>query len=181
MIVIGQSSAYQIKWEESSKSFLKNERLLPVPTFSGAVHSPSGNFLPVYSVSLPVNSDAGAEVKIINAVFDTLNDTTILSLLQNEIVLNTYSVTDRKKHFAQVSFVPLRKNGTIVERLVSFDLLTTQKPFNSNSQRAQRAYAANSVLATGKWIKVGVSAEGIYKLDYNYLYILHENNYILFL
>ena len=31
--------------------------------------------------------------------------------------------------------------------------------------QAQRVYAANSVLATGNWIKIGVKQAGVYKID----------------
>ncbi len=38
-----------------------------------------------------------------------------------------------------------------------------------SSTKAQRVYAANSVLSTGTWYKIGVKQEGIYKIDLAFL------------
>ncbi len=35
--------------------------------------------------------------------------------------------------------------------------------------QAQRSYAPTSVLATGQWVKIGVTQEGIYRVDQNQL------------
>jgi len=39
----------------------------------------------------------------------------------------------------------------------------------------QRNYAANSVLSTGSWFKIGVNQEGIYKIDIPFLNSLGIN------
>ena len=39
----------------------------------------------------------------------------------------------------------------------------------------QRNYAANSVLSTGNWFKIGVKQEGIYKIDIPFLNSLGIN------
>lgn len=40
---------------------------------------------------------------------------------------------------------------------------------------AQRTYVSNSVLASGNWFKIGVTKEGIYKIDVNFLTALGVN------
>jgi hypothetical protein len=39
----------------------------------------------------------------------------------------------------------------------------------TQNYKAGNAFASSSVLASGSWYKLGVSADGIYKIDYNYL------------
>ena len=34
---------------------------------------------------------------------------------------------------------------------------------------AQRQYASNSVLSSGKWYKIGILKEGVYKIDVSFL------------
>ena len=41
--------------------------------------------------------------------------------------------------------------------------------------KAQRSYAANSVLASGSWYKIAVKQEGVYKIDVNFLNALGIN------
>lgn len=53
--------------------------------------------------------------------------------------------------------------------LLSCILLFAEQAF------AQRTYAANSVLATGNWYKIGVTKEGIYKIDVAFLSKLGVN------
>ena len=44
-----------------------------------------------------------------------------------------------------------------------------------SSAKAQRVYAANSVLSTGTWYKIGIKQEGVYKIDLPFLSALGVN------
>ncbi|HEY6160195.1 MAG TPA: hypothetical protein VI112_03205, partial [Bacteroidia bacterium] len=76
----------------------------------------------------------------------------------------------KKEYFAFTRFYPFRINPQTgaIEKLVSFHLQLTPSYTNRPVQTVQN-YAANSVLATGDWYKVGVTVDGVYKLSYSFL------------
>lgn len=75
---------------------------------------------------------------------------------------------EKKQTVSHVSVRPVRRNPQTgqPERLTSFDYSYTRasESFASRGTLA-RTHAANSVLRTGEWFKVGVAESGIYKLD----------------
>lgn len=82
----------------------------------------------------------------------------------------------QKKELLHISFVPfLQKEGQWL-RLSSFKLHVSPKttalakaaPLSSTNTSASR-YAAQSVLASGKWVKIRVEKEGIYQLTHSQL------------
>ena len=85
-------------------------------------------------------------------------------------VNQTISV-NRKQAELVVSFVPLVVRDGQYQKLVSFMLEVDShaKPQTRRSRRAEDAsserYAAHSVLATGKWVKICIPQTGIYQLS----------------
>ena len=56
-----------------------------------------------------------------------------------------------------------------MKKLVSYELDIQQPSQPLRKTSGNRIYAANSVLASGTWYKVGINAQGLYKLDYNFM------------
>lgn len=90
-------------------------------------------------------------------------------------VLDTQVVVEKKRGAIEVSFVPLVCRDGRYQILVSFMLEIDSKPRRRSVRRAnaQQAssvsdrYAAHSVLASGKWAKIRVPADGVYQLTSN--------------
>lgn len=79
---------------------------------------------------------------------------------------------ERRRPVSFVTFAPLRRNpqtGTL-ERLIGFDYTTTAGA--APRPGGVRSYAAQSVLAQGRWIKIGVPESGVYRIDRNQLQAL---------
>ena len=94
-------------------------------------------------------------------------------IMQNETIttdfLTTHSIEyEKKTPLASVTIVPIRKINNQYEKLISFTLRILYSS-KSNSKSATNIYASNSVLSSGSWFKVGVTKDGIYKIDYRYL------------
>lgn len=87
-------------------------------------------------------------------------------------VLDTQVVVEKKRGAIEVSFVPLVYRDGRYQILVSFMLEIDSKPLRRSVRRANALmapsapgrYAAHSVLASGKWAKIRVPADGIYQL-----------------
>ncbi|MDR2011182.1 MAG: type IX secretion system sortase PorU [Bacteroidales bacterium] len=85
----------------------------------------------------------------------------------------------RHQSFLNFELVPLRRNkntGTI-ERLVYFNYKVTYSPVTSQKSQKNRNYASNSKLSDGKWYKIKVYEEGMYKLTYSQLIQMGFSNF----
>ena len=90
--------------------------------------------------------------------------------ISNTIDVNTKQVFTKKVPALVYDFVPLRKNASTgkIEKLVAFDI--TISPLESlKSSSRSNTYAPESVLKSGTWYKVGITKDGVYKIDFNYL------------
>lgn len=132
--------------------------------------------LPYYSskVKVPAGYKNG-KVALSNVAFEELSPEEAavaakFSNLSNSIVVNTSLVFTKKVPALMYDFVPLRKNSTNgkIEKLVAFDIVVSPIEGNRSSGRSH-SYASESVLNTGTWFKVGITKDGVYKIDFNYL------------
>lgn len=112
------------------------------------------------------------ELSLINEKWEPINElekTKInnINLLENKII--NYSITkERGKRFLQITIPAIRNIDNHLEKLVSFTLSISQKSTSpikifNNSSKTQ------SVLSSGKWIKVSVENSGIHKITYSEL------------
>ncbi|MBI2269426.1 MAG: type IX secretion system sortase PorU [Bacteroidetes bacterium] len=169
----------KIAWEAIQvNKFSENEsnRFL---SFKGAVYN--SNHLPEYfeRIKLPDGTaHVGAELS--NAVYEELSSEEIelVSISNNEIKPNVAIAYDRKVPYALIRFIPIRKNPSSgkYEKLVSFKLQLSTSSNNTTANATaksyspdQKIYASNSVLATGKWFRIGLTRDGVYKLTYDFL------------
>jgi hypothetical protein len=67
-----------------------------------------------------------------------------------------------------VEMIPFRKNDDRAGRKTG-DLYPACAHYPQSQKRSGNAYAENSVLSSGRWYKIAVSNEGMYKLDYNFI------------
>ncbi|HQQ01410.1 MAG TPA: type IX secretion system sortase PorU [Bacteroidales bacterium] len=125
--------------------------------------------VPVYmeEVLLPEGSNE-LEYRLTNQQFETVE--LKIEGIGTEIKPVITIVTERKQKKARVCFIPLRlnpENGKL-EKLVSFE---ANLNFLKNEQKNITAsgFAATSVLASGKWYKIGIAQTGIYKISYQNL------------
>lgn len=91
--------------------------------------------------------------------------------LPNEITASVRNYTERKRDFASVSFVPLRRNPMTgqPEKLVQFQLTTLEVPSSVRKAAPAAGFAPSSQLASGEWFKVGVAQDGVYRITYEQL------------
>jgi hypothetical protein len=148
--------------------------------FYGSINPSKYDYLPVYAAELTLNTNADLVITINNAVYEPVNTDGVEfnnQLIQNNIDFQ-YSIQYYKKSpVANIYFIPLRKNNFGgIEKLVSGEIDVTI--VNKSQQRSSRSgvnWPPNTVLATGSWYKIGVPANGIYKIDAAFLNSLGIN------
>lgn len=170
-------SKYSIAWLEPGSVKISDAETQRFLNFSGARFEVEDAFLPRYFHKVAIaNNDNSFATVLENEVFEPLSSTEVSiiknpSLISTEIIVKSVISTVKKQKSGVVSFIPIRKNSSTgkYEKLVSFDFsVTTNSSSAKSSSRAVHVYAANSVLQTGTWYKIGLTQDGIYKLSYSF-------------
>lgn len=166
----GQKIHMTLNWTNPvEKNQESSEKML---VFTNATYPDDETLLPYFYYRTRV-ADVRAQymVSLVNPVYIALNqqEKDILKniTLSNNIGISTNIDVQRKTPYLQISFVPIRKNPSsgMLEKLVSFDLAISNTGQLKNL-KATKDYPAESVLKTGKWIKIKLQSDGIYKLTY---------------
>jgi len=166
-----QSVSRNLAWTAAVNADIPGIKMQKALHFDGASYDENND--PYFFERLPLTGNpATVEVSLLNPVYEELREKEYLhatgKLASDPFVSATVNIK-RKKAFASVTVVPFRKNPVTgnVERLMSFNLQVT--PSGMARTQGIRVYADNSVLASGRWYKVSIARNGIYKLDYSFL------------
>ena len=149
-----------------------------VPAFEGATVDPTER-LPYYRLRLPQHID---NFTIAEAVYQpfTSEDQKLFGKYNfgaNPEIHITNS-TQNKVPVAVVTLLPIRRNpqSNQLEKLTSFTYKYTSVAIKAeNAKTSTHTYASNSVLSTGTWYKLAVTASGVYKIDKSLLQALGVN------
>ena len=139
------------------------------------VYNRKNHSLPEFCKLVQLNAESNsATASITNPKYEPLTEAEVKALDSNkkwvasDIVPHTKVMSARKAFYISISFIPVRKNEltNTYEKLVSFGLDINQ------TKRAIRAtkhnpviFANSSVLDSGTWFRIGVTSDGIYKLN----------------
>lgn len=147
-------------------------------TFKGAHYFDHNTLLPYYAELIPVRDHVNATVVLKELEFESLENPELLSdearqKIAGEISAESHIYYSGHKPRLAIQFVPIRKNPETVEyeRLVRFDL-----HLHFTRKKDQRIQALpnlidnrQSVLSSGKWIKIRTEENGVYKLTYEHI------------
>ena len=165
--LFAQAPSIKINWKSPSSIQLSETKTLQVLSFEDATYSFDDNNLPRFNqkVTLPDNEQSFTST-LVNAVYETLSDVESKIInnnnkIESQITLSSTVVIVKKVPHGVVSFIPIRKNSATgkYEKLISFTLINTPSGQYKITGRAVHSYASGSVLQTGKWYKVGVTAD----------------------
>ncbi|HXP50807.1 MAG TPA: hypothetical protein VN922_12675, partial [Bacteroidia bacterium] len=168
-----------LQWEKPHTESMSNNGPTKVFIgFKGASYDAGRSYLPVYFKRIKLNSSTNhITIALTNTVYEPLSAEEISAVNKNKVIgpdakLSYNIVSDRKEPVAQLTILPIRKNPSTgqYEKLVSFkiDLQESTEPTVKKSKH-QQSFASSSVLQSGTWYKIGVAADGVYKLDYTFL------------
>ncbi|MFH1320169.1 MAG: type IX secretion system sortase PorU [Bacteroidota bacterium] len=179
----------EIRWQGVREIRYSEEIVERFLFFEGASYDPATGHLPTYYEKIKLNQEINKiAVQITNLVFEEFNgnENSIITLnkkinISTDIVVNATVTYQRKKPYAVISFMPIRKNEFTgkYEKLVSFDMEvktfagedTHLTPF----KKGEQMYASSSVLSSGSWYGIGVTQDGIYELSSPFLSSLGMN------
>ena len=135
--------------------------------------------LPVYTEVVPLETDYRTHTYTVSILYPeyvalSSKEAEVAerfdSLLSETIDVETFVGIDRGKGLLDISFIPIRRQGSKYEKLISAQIVINAN-YNGrlNAPRAKTdgkaRYAANSKLASGKWVKVSITEDGLYQLS----------------
>ena len=166
-----QSISEQLQWDDKPMilSIDENQSIKTI-SFENASFNAYEHFLPIYSKKVAVNMAGKLDVKLKNQQFRVVempNIPNINEYVGENIAMQNSMAFDKKKPFALIQFIPIRKNNFSgnYEVLTDFDLEISVKPSSSNFSKTNRSYTSNSVLSDGNFYKFRTNKSGIYKID----------------
>lgn len=131
--------------------------------------------LPQVARNFPVGNRSTVRATLSDLRFEPLTLAEVEALgstaVANDVSISVRNYTERKREFAAVTFVPLRKNPNSgrVEKLVEYRLTTVEVPLATPKAAAANSFSNASELASGNWFKVAVSQDGIHRITYEQL------------
>ncbi len=173
----GENFDYTINWKLPITSKISDSETLRYLYFDEAINDHENDFLPKFAKIIDIEqNELNFGASIVKASYQNLseNELDILkgnSKIVSQINITTKVVTIKKRHYGILSFVPIRKNTVTgkYEKLVSFNLSISHGEVEKKESRSLQTYVAHSVLQSGKWYKIAIGSDGIYKLSYSFL------------
>lgn len=167
------TQSLSINWQQATRTIAVAEgKEAQTLSFEGAMYEPEQHWLPIFAQKTPVNATGRIQVTITNAQYEAVvlppNLLGVNDVVQNNIVPQAKIAQEKKKPFALLSFVPLRRTEMGgYEKLISCDLVYQIQP--QPAQRGIRQYTNNSVFNQGDLYRFKVTEEGVYKIDFAFL------------
>jgi len=164
-----------INWKGIISEKISDEEDLDFLYFENAVFKDNISPIPYYFERQKIGSNQIiSNAKIMNPEFAELTFEEAQLIIKSnydipsEIKLVTEIRYEKKKPFANVSFIPIRKNASSgkFEKLVSFELKVETEENKTKKDYFQKDWASNSLLKNGNYYKIGVQADGIYKITF---------------
>ena len=136
--------------------------------------------LPVYTEVVPLETDYRTHsytVSLLYPEYEALSSKEAAvaerfdSLLNETIDVETFVGVERGKGLLDISFIPVRRQAGRYEKLVSAQIVINATPSQRlNMRKAGEAsgegrYAANSKLASGTWMRLTITEDGLYQLS----------------
>ena len=132
--------------------------------------------LPVYSEVVPLETDYRQNtyrVRLEYPEYAPLNrqETEVVqrydSLIGEQICVESNMGVLRKQGMIDLSFVPIVRQDGIYKKLLSARIViepTALRQARRAASSVGERYVAHSVLAEGRWVKIGIQADGMYRL-----------------
>jgi hypothetical protein len=165
----------QLKWKGLVTENYDEQGILQYLYFDGAGIDPQTS-LPLFIENFDLdqtNVKIKARFSLIVTENFSVEENAFLESLdfqQNEPEIHTQILTERKKNFGNVQFVPIIKDDKTGKylKIVQFDVVVeTEEIPQTESGSGEDKFAENSVLKTGNWFKLKIDNTGLYKITYS--------------
>ena len=131
--------------------------------------------LPVYTEVVPLQSDYTSCNYTVGLEYPeyaplTPEETEVVlpfdSLISESIRVESYVGVSRREGVLDIAFVPIIRRGNTYFKLISTQIVVTSTPKQQQHRAATQSerYAAHSKLQSGRWVKISITSDGMYRL-----------------
>lgn len=159
-----------LTWTNNTIYPISDDNIQEFLHFDEAVYTQEYPTLPAFYQKVTVNNFfSDYNVIVSDAHFEAMNahDCAMIpaNFTQTSLKINVTSAYERKNAFALISFIPFIQTGKgQYSRLTSVTISIEGKGLAN--RKSTKAYATQSILASGKWYKFSVNKTGIFKVTY---------------
>ncbi len=169
---------FQVDWNKEIQSFKLEEENFLRPSFVGAFHHEVHNFYPVFLNKVTLGKGVTASQVLVEVVEDGLKDPQhdkILGGLNPDLhnKLQWEVKIERGISVLVFEYIPIYIAGGEVREVTKFRLKVQTNPIPAKGK--MQTFASSSVMATGDWYKIGVTQDGLHRMDRNFLAALGIN------
>ncbi len=166
-----QSIKDSLVWQKPIQ--ISSENLNYFLNFKNGIYVSNGDIVPEYQklIKIPLNSEVSnilfSEIKYLDLTDEEKNIVKNIAFSKINLDYSTETASNEK-------FISLRINSIIkdennaLKKLSSFKINYTLTTLSQKNIKTN-IYADNSVLANGNWLKIGITSDGVYKLNYDEL------------
>ena len=162
--------SFSLSWNNAKELVVSNGLRLNLPLVESNYIDEFG--VPVFHSSWAVSNEYNeVSYSIKNIVFEIIEKNYLqdipLEKIPSETTSNFKFSDSRTSHNVFFSLTPLVRDGDIVKKIISFDLVYDLK--RKISKKMVASNVKNSVLNAGSWYKFSINKTGVFKLDANFL------------
>ncbi len=165
----------ELRWGTPLSYGLEGQAKSKALSFEGGQYNFSLSSLPFYYNEMDNAKNSKASIQIENTEWIPLTKEEEEIIGENNLdIPNNFQVDvqhaiQKKQHKSFLYFLPFRRVNGQLEKLNKIEYHINYSTVNNELQRQKsRTYAANSVLSSGVWYKIGVTKSGVFKLNYNF-------------
>jgi hypothetical protein len=172
-----QNRHFEINWQKKQTFFSleAEQRSKYLLCFEGAVYEQNKNHLPIFAELLKTNGE-NVKIRILNEKYAVLTAAETADVVDIDKIPDKIEVISKVRYskrlpFIEFSFIPLRKNRLTgqFEKLLSFDIEYIKTNNTAGSYKRKKILTNQSVLSSGKWVKIKIPKSGVYKLTFDEL------------
>lgn len=159
-----------LQWQPLQSETTLGNREITWISFEKALFQPDYGSLPFYHYDLPIADDQKILCTIVPLSTDTLDVERAQRLSDGDLISDRFvKIISGSPTMAQINVMPMKKVKGKIVRLLRFkmELETVASPQKPHNIIAHKVYKKTSVLASGKWYKMGVMKSGVYQITYD--------------
>ncbi len=172
MVLFGQNSAnVRLQWLSAIQYGLEGELNKKALTFEDAQYDFSISNVPFLIKEFEGQELNNIRLENVNSEILTAEEVDLVdkAQLSNTFQVESSLVIVKQKRSTILKIVPLRLVNGQVERLISFEMVSSDIEKSKLSRNKSLNFASQSALATGNWYKIAVTEEKVFRLTSRFL------------
>jgi len=171
---------FVIEWNEPAPIAIPNGGIKQALGFEGAIHVSEYSYLPVFPIKIPSKDIYDIQIILDQTVDLSQPEIDLIEFkgFPNAPLIRSNTIHSMGSVGTQVWILPFYRDSISgnIKKVLSFTLQYKERNSSIGDESIYRiSDPFESVLASGEWHKIGLTEDGVYKIDFNFLVSLGIN------